>query len=183
MSHQPFETWLLSEEPLEAEQARALQAHLDTCEACRSLADGWAEVRSLFVNSTLVEPATGFSARWQTRVLARQSSSRYSLEQEQSILFIGVTAGITLLLLLALLASGIVVFDSPSQVLMVGFYSLGNLISSLDAMENILVVMTQILPEIVPPAGWVVLVFLAGLLIFAWSFMLKKILVPRRVSL
>jgi hypothetical protein len=107
------------------------------------------------------------------RLSAQRSSKRYSLEQEQSILFIGVTAGIALLMLFALLVSGIVVFDSPSQVLMVGFYSLGNLINSLNALENILVVVTQILPKVVPPTGWIVIFALAGLLICP-DYMLKK---------
>jgi hypothetical protein len=183
MSHQPFETWLLSEEPLETDQAAALQAHLEICESCRSLSVGWAEVRNLFVHSTQVGPALGFTARWQSRLSAQQSSNRYTIDQEQSILFIGITAGIALMLLAAILAAGISVFNSPTQLLITGLYSLGNLINSLNAVENTLVVMTRILPKIVPISGWIILFALVGMLILAWTFVIQKILVPRRVIL
>lgn len=183
MSHQPFETWLLSEEPLETEQVVALQAHLESCEACRNLSTGWAEVRDLFVHSKPIGPAPGFSARWQARLLAHQADSRYALDQEESVLFIGVTAGITLLLMFTILASGIAIFDSPSQVLMTGLYSLGNLINSLNAVENIFGILSQVLPRIVPTPGWIILTVLAGSLILVWTYLLRKILLPRRVTL
>lgn len=183
MSHQPFETWLLSDEPLAPPQVAALQEHLEYCESCRGLSASWADVRNLLVHSGPARPAPGFVNRWQMRFAAQQTRQGYRIEQEESVLFIGITAGIALLLMLALLASGLANFESPSQVLMIGLYSLGNLISSLNAVENILAVITQIVPRVMPPTGWIILVTLAGLLILAWTYVMQKVLVTRRITL
>jgi hypothetical protein len=183
MSHQPFETWLLSDEPLETTQAVALQSHLEHCESCRSLSASWADVRKLLVHSGPIGPAPGFGKRWQLRLEAQQTRQGYRIEQEESVLFIGITAGIALLLVLVLFATGLATFESPSQVLMMGLYSLGNLISSLNAVENILGVLTQILPGVVPPTGWVIFIALAGFLVLAWVYLMQKILVTRRITI
>ena len=182
MGHQPFKTWLFSEEPLEPDQEAALQAHLDSCESCRSLSADWVEVRNLFTRSGPVGPAPSFSTRWQARLAVQESKARREIEQEVNILFIGVTSGIALILLMAILAAGIIIFDSPSQYLMTGLYSLGNIINSLNAFENILVVMAQVLPGVVPASGWIVFILLVSLLGVAWTYVLQKILVPRRTT-
>ena len=39
MNHQPFENWLLSEEPLPPENKRELDTHLQTCDQCRDCTD------------------------------------------------------------------------------------------------------------------------------------------------
>ena len=83
---------------------------------------------------------------------------------------------------MAILAAGIIIFDSPSQYLMTGLYSLGNIINSLKAFENILVVMAQVLPGVVPASGWIVFILLVSLLGVAWTYVLQKILVPRRTT-
>lgn len=72
MSHQPFETWLLSEEPLDAAQQREFSAHLKECEDCRQLSNALAQVDQVFDASSNPAPAPGFSQRW----LVRLSQSR-----------------------------------------------------------------------------------------------------------
>ena len=39
MNHQPFENWLLDEEPLTSQQQRDLQNHLRGCTSCSGIAD------------------------------------------------------------------------------------------------------------------------------------------------
>lgn len=68
MSHQPFETWLLSEENLDEEQEKALQTHLESCPKCQQLSHSWAQVQSLISTSSTPEPTPGFSLRWQQRL-------------------------------------------------------------------------------------------------------------------
>jgi len=68
MSHQPFETWLLSDENLDEEQEKALQAHLEGCQQCQQLSQSWTQVQSLISTSSMPEPAPGFSLRWQQRL-------------------------------------------------------------------------------------------------------------------
>jgi predicted anti-sigma-YlaC factor YlaD len=68
MSHQPFENWLLSDEKLDEEQEKALQAHLDECQQCRLISHSWNQVENLMLTHPAPEPEPGFSLRWQQRL-------------------------------------------------------------------------------------------------------------------
>ena len=66
MNHQPFETWLLEEQPLNIEQKRELKAHLQACKYCNALFE-----TGLALNSKkMVSPAAGFTARFEKRLIA-----------------------------------------------------------------------------------------------------------------
>ncbi len=98
MNHQPYETWLLSEEALPPEQAQALQEHLQTCPACQRLERSWSGVEQLFRRSPLAAPAAGFSARWQAR-LAEEQRQR---QRRNAWVMLAVTGGVAFILLLLL---------------------------------------------------------------------------------
>ena len=72
MSHQPYETWLLSEENLAEEEEKALQAHLEECQQCQKLSHSWSQVQSLIASTSEPEPAPGFSLRWEQRLAVRK---------------------------------------------------------------------------------------------------------------
>lgn len=73
MSHPPFDTWLLSDEPLDDEQRQMLDAHLEECEACNTLAHALTQVEETFTQHPSPIPAPGFTQRWQARfVIDRQ---------------------------------------------------------------------------------------------------------------
>jgi len=61
MDHQPFETWLVSEEPLTPEQQSSLQAHLQDCPRCQNLERTWNQVETLLGERPVVQPAIGFT--------------------------------------------------------------------------------------------------------------------------
>lgn len=68
MNHQPYENWLLSEEKLNEEQERTLQAHLDECHQCQVISHAWTQVESLMTTSSVPEPEAGFGLRFQQRL-------------------------------------------------------------------------------------------------------------------
>jgi cation transport ATPase len=68
MSHQPFETWILSEESLDKEQAVSLHDHLAECEPCRNLQTNWQEFHSTMTTCVDPKPMPGFTSRWHTRL-------------------------------------------------------------------------------------------------------------------
>jgi putative flippase GtrA len=67
VSHQPFETWILSGEALNEEQKQALSEHLKLCEACNQLKLALNSCDSLFISSSNPLPRPGFTQRWQKR--------------------------------------------------------------------------------------------------------------------
>lgn len=68
MSHQPFESWLLSDQTLDEEQQYMLHEHLDECQQCRSISAAWSHVQDLMALDSTPEPAPGFTQRWQTHL-------------------------------------------------------------------------------------------------------------------
>ncbi|MGE5249620.1 MAG: hypothetical protein ACM3QS_05345 [Bacteroidota bacterium] len=72
MNHQPFETWLLEEQPLSAEQKRELQSHLRTCDRCTALVETGLALHS----ARMARPAAGFATRFQARLEARRIAER-----------------------------------------------------------------------------------------------------------
>jgi hypothetical protein len=68
MSHQPFETWLLSDQALDEEQQIMLNEHLKECQQCQAVSEAWVHVQNLMVMNSAPEPAPGFTQRWQSRL-------------------------------------------------------------------------------------------------------------------
>jgi hypothetical protein len=71
MKHKQFEKWILDEQPLDASQKMALEIHLRSCGACRSLQAGWVASKQLIAQSVMHAPAAGFSQRWQQTVIKK----------------------------------------------------------------------------------------------------------------
>jgi len=96
MSHQPFETWLFSEEPLEPEQSKSLGDHLNQCEDCREMSMALDQVVEVISTSRSPDPAPGFTQRWYQHLSAyRQKRQR----QQIWLIVLGVFALATLILL------------------------------------------------------------------------------------
>jgi len=131
MNHRPFEEYLLTEEPLTAEQSRQLHEHLLTCDRCRQLETGWGEVQRLFNTTPQVTPQAGFASRWHER-LAAQRAKRH---RRQLWLSFSITAGVAAFLLILL---GIQIWTSlhtPEQWLLIKAYFLSVTITIVDIAE------------------------------------------------
>lgn len=76
MSHQPFEDWIIDPVSLNAEDRRALQAHLDGCQQCQRLERRWTAVHQQLRARRMAAPAPGFSARWQASLAERKEREK-----------------------------------------------------------------------------------------------------------
>ncbi len=72
MGHQPFETWLLEEETLTAEQRQELAAHLMACTACLELQNALIASSAFLHTIAPVSPAEGFTQRWKDKLALRR---------------------------------------------------------------------------------------------------------------
>jgi hypothetical protein len=97
MSHQPFRDWLLSEEKLSADQIQQLQEHIQSCESCKQTEIAWLEVESAFQKIPQVQPAPGFTNRWQTHL------AEYKEKKQERTGWI--TIGFTVVIIISLLGS------------------------------------------------------------------------------
>lgn len=73
MNHQPYRDWLLAEQDLTVEQSQAMQEHLRSCESCSQIESAWIDLEAVFHKSTQVEPASGFTERWQAHLAEHQA--------------------------------------------------------------------------------------------------------------
>ncbi len=100
MSHQPFETWLLLDEPLGSQQKLHLQAHLRECGQCRTLSNTLTEMDDLLQSSTSPSPAPGFTNRWYSRLSSQRQKRQQSRLWIFTLSLLGLGSLLTLVLLL-----------------------------------------------------------------------------------
>jgi predicted anti-sigma-YlaC factor YlaD len=73
MSHQPFETWILDDEPLTQQSRRELQDHLEGCAQCRRLQGRWQAAQMELRARRMAPPMPGFTQRWQAGLAERRA--------------------------------------------------------------------------------------------------------------
>lgn len=109
MNHQYYEDLLFAQQPISSQDDAALQEHLQDCESCQILVSAWQEVESQLHRSAMLDPAPGFTDRWQAR-LARDGQR---VQRRQSMLLLGFSVGGAALLLASLGVLLLPLADSP----------------------------------------------------------------------
>ena len=175
MSHQPFETWMISGETLNKEQQDDLNKHLLSCDVCRQLSRGLTEVDKMFSCAYDLTPAPGFTQRWHLRL----SEHRQKKQERKMWLFtlgLFVLSGVILLTLFML-----------NQQNINCFYEIGRWIASIARFAGLLNqtwtfirALTSALPILIP----ILVVFgigslsVMGALIIVWFSSIIKLYQP-----
>jgi hypothetical protein len=71
MNHQPFEDWLLNDQPLTPIEKHNLDAHIRTCNYCAALQETGLELYSV----RMVSPRPGFAGRFEKRLVAYRTAN------------------------------------------------------------------------------------------------------------
>ena len=175
MNHQPFRDWLLSEERLSEAQTKTLQEHLLTFEPCRQMESAWMEVDSLFQKVPQVEPAPGFTSRWQSHLAAHQQQKQY----RRAWTAIGLTAGIVALMLVLSGALILNILEAPDTILVVWLSRLIGLASIYYAVQDIFSSISGNI-SIVTAVGMFFLVGIISFMSVLWLTALRKFSMVRR---
>ncbi len=179
MNHQPFESWLLSDEDLEQEQDRSLREHLRHCERCASLDASWNEIHQLFTGAPKVSPEAGFTARWQER----QALERKKQHTRQSWVLLMLTAGVTAILFLVLGLQTVELLRYPEQLILLMIYRIVTLVGYAFATQNLVFSLFGTVLELVPGPVWIGLFGAFTMVCVLWFVMFKQLLYSRRISL
>jgi len=177
MNHQPYRDWLLSEEQLSVEQSLVLQEHLRTCESCSQIESAWKELEGVIQRSARqVEPASGFTERWQARLAEHQ----YHQQKLRGWLTIGVTSLIVTSLLVLLITQLWSLIQAPGPYLAEWLNRVVGVISIYYTIQNL-----------VSPYSWqipvftfIAMFFLVGIISFMsvlWLATYRKFSMVRRV--
>jgi predicted anti-sigma-YlaC factor YlaD len=179
MNHQPFEKWLLADEPPTGEQTLELRNHLRDCPRCRQLEVSWAEVNDLFQNSEQIAPAPGFTTRFQTRLEAQQARNRRLYRQPWFLLVLNIGIAAVLLILLGLQLWR--AFNSTAQLLLVKAFFLSIVLTIADVVQNILAIFIQV-TEWFPVVQWAFLLGMSGFLGMLWITVGRQLVSTRRIT-
>lgn len=167
MDHQPFETWLLADEPLTPQQKHELQTHMKTCRACAAIA----EVNMALKSVRMAAPAEGFANRFQVRLAARKVAQRRRNFWGFFILSLSV---VSILIWIAWPVLSIA-FDSPVNLLASWLSTLISIWVSLQAMFHAGAVAFDVIPGFVPSYAWGFVLFAAAAWCVVWVFSLLKL--------
>lgn len=150
MNHQPFEEWLLNDKHLNPNEKRELDSHLRTCVDCTALTATGLALRSAHA----VRPSAGFTMRFQQR-LAAQKVAEHRRRLWGVILLI-LCGGA----LFSWLATPYFRAFSTAPVqwltMIVGYFLY--FATSLQALGEAVLVFARVLPSIIPPYVWMIIV-------------------------
>jgi hypothetical protein len=148
MNHQPFETWLLNDQPLSPEEKRELDGHLRDCQHCTNLAETGLALRT----TRMVSPAPGFTSRFQARLEAQRIAQRR--RNLWGVILFTLTGLGLVAWMLAPLMEGIA--SSPAEWLSLSVAVILFLISSVQALVQVGLVLLRVVPGFIPPYLWMI---------------------------
>ncbi len=166
MDHQPFENWLLDNQPLTTDQKRQLNTHLRTCSSCAALA----EVNLALKSVGVAVPTAGFANRFQVRLAAKKQALRRRNFWGFVILtlsVLGLFGWVSWPVLKDLI-------QSPVNLLASWISSLVSFWASLQAIFRAGMVLFKVVPGFVPAYIWAVILFAAGGWSLVWVVSLMK---------
>jgi predicted anti-sigma-YlaC factor YlaD len=182
MNHQPFEEWLLADEPPVGEQAIELDEHLLDCPRCRQLGTNWADVHQLFITSEQIAPAPGFTTRWQARLQEQQELARKQRNHRRPWLLFLLNFGIAGILLVLLGFQLWQNFHSTAQLLLVKAFLLSLVLTAADIGQDILSALIQVAVRF-PIVQWAFLLGMSGFLGMLWITVGRQLVSIRRIPL
>lgn len=172
MNHQPFEDWLLHDMPITPEQKRDLDLHVRTCSYCSALTETGVALKSV----KKVSPQTGFSTRFQARLVQRKLVERRRRIWGTVLFTFG---GLAMLMWLAspVLASFI---SAPATWIaaLVGWVVF--ILTTLQALAQAGSVFLRIIPDFLSPFAWMVILSAVAGVSLLWSVSIWRFVrVPR----
>ena len=183
MKHQPFETWILLDEPLTPEQTRELEEHLHTCAHCRQLRDAWHGAQALMNESQAPEPAPGFTQRWEERLLLERRKQLLTRHQWHAWIILILIANVVSILGVVLGFQFFATYDSFAEILLVWVYRIASFLTVVNVLQNFISTLLSVIPGLLPTGGWIALagVLITGMLLWI-VFMASLVKIPRRLQ-
>jgi hypothetical protein len=175
MNHQHFRDWLLSEEKLSADQIQQMQEHLQSCESCSQTEVAWLEVESAFRKVSRVQPAPGFTNRWQTHL------AEYKVHKQKRTGW--VTIGFIVVIIISLLGLLITqlwsLLQAPGPYLAEWFTRIFNLVAIYLTLQDMFRSVSGTVPLYI--GGMFFLVGIVSFMSVLWLATYRKLSLARRI--
>ena len=170
MEHQLFETWIIDEIELTADQSEALAAHLKECPTCRQLSQSWKKVAARLEAAPAAQPAPGFSQRFQAS-LAERRLHQQQLQIRRLLLFLVLGSILSFFTLVVLTLTS----ASPVDLIVSGLQNLTQLFVNFEILQHGVVSLFSSVPLIIPVALWIVVTSAFAILALIWAIALWRI--------
>jgi hypothetical protein len=167
MNHQPFEDWLLDDEPLTVQQRRELERHLRDCTSCSDIAESNLALHA----SRRIAPKAGFPERFEMRL--QDWRQREARNQVVGTLIL-VVGGLTLLVAF----TGPAILDalsSPATWITAATTYLVFVLTSAHLAGEIGGILFRALSGLISPASWFVAVLVSGGALTAWRLSMQRL--------
>jgi len=151
MNHRLFEDWIISEEPLAANEKIELEDHLRSCNSCQQLLTAWKATEEKLRDVQMVAPRAGFTERWQSRLVA-DLAKKQKLQSLWLLVFY-LTGAISMFLILGLLT--LPLFLSPEPFLLAVAIWITKWYSTLDVVLEFVAIVFKTMNRIVPITLWI----------------------------
>lgn len=151
MNHQPFEDWLLDDQPLSIPQQRELQIHLHSCTRCGAIADSNLALRA----KRLISPSPGFTDRFRPRLAEWRKAQ---LRRQALGTIVLVLAGLGLLYALTGPSMLEAVRHPTAWLREITMYVVA-LFTFVSVFGQVGSILLRTLPSVIPPTAWLALVF------------------------
>jgi hypothetical protein len=188
MNHQQYEEWLFvyyddaamqrPDERLTPEQGAELGAHLKECADCRQLAQAWQAVDAHLRQAPSLEPAPGFTQRWQARLQA----DRQQVLRRQTAVVLGFSAAGAALLLASLALLLFPIIQTPKALVWAGVYRLITLFSYLQLAQDVVLPFFQAAAGAVPLTWWIIIAGVLTQLGVLWFVSYRVLTNPWRIT-
>jgi hypothetical protein len=179
MNHQPYENWLLEDDPLLPEQEQALQTHLAGCASCQELDLAWKSVAYHLKHTQEVVPAAGFTARWQEKLAAEQERRH----RMQSLLVLTLSLGAAGILALVMINLVYPLWRVPGLVFWTSVYQLFTLSQWLNMLRDLGAGLFNPTGQefTLAPLWFLFLIGLACELGVLWMISVRRLMNPKKV--
>jgi len=176
MNHQPFEDWLLSDEPIDQEQEANLRQHLNDCPQCTTLSQALQSVEQEMARTPQVSPASGFTERWQARLAAKLAQQQRRLVWCAIGFSLSAALGIFLALNWNRLAS-----LSFSKLLALALYSITLTFARIGSAQVLFKLLLEDVNPVIPIAFVALFATSLSVLCLVWIVTMWKIYIPQGV--
>jgi hypothetical protein len=162
--HNPFEEWILQDEPLNEAQESALNQHVAACGQCHELQLNWQHTHQQIKTITMATPAPGFSQRWQASLPQRRMR-----QQAQVRRFFKYLIGINLLSFVGLIAT-FVLGTSPLDLVSGLLHGSVSIFLYAREAQNLALAALHSVPLFVPVVFWILISTGFCLAVLTWGF-------------
>ena len=175
MNHQPYETWILDDQPTAQKERNELEQHLKDCPDCIRLSESWKRVDKALSNPVVAPAPAYFLRDWKANLAIR----KFELERRRKrnlMVLLGSVALVILFILAALLVPGV-------SIISISVALISSLVALLNTLENLITLIVRSIQQVPPRSLIITTVILSSWFLFAtvaWGVSIWKLATQRR---